>query len=66
MLGHPGYYPRYGFSAAGVRGFDAPYPIPPQNGDAWMVQELRSGVIGRVSGEVICADALYNPKHWRE
>lgn len=66
VLGHPSYYPRYGFSAAGIKGFDAPYPIPPENSDAWMVQELHSGVIGHVKGQVICADVLNNPKHWRE
>ena len=66
VLGHPGYYPKYGFSAAGIKGFEASYPIPPENSGAWMVQELHSGVIGQVSGKVICADALNDPKHWRE
>lgn len=66
VLGHPGYYPKYGFSGAGSKGLDAPYPIPPENSDAWMVQELQPGVIGHVSGRVICADALNNPRHWRE
>jgi len=66
VLGHPGYYPKYGFSGAGSKGLDAPYPIPPENSDAWMVQELQPGVIGHVRGQVICADALNNPRHWRE
>lgn len=66
VLGHPGYYSRYGFSAAGIKGFDASYPIPPENSGAWLVQELQPGVIGQVSGRVICADALNDPKHWRE
>jgi len=66
LLGHPGYYPKYGFSAAGIKGFDASYPIPPENSGAWMVQELHPGVIGHVSGQVICADALNDPKYWRE
>jgi hypothetical protein len=66
VLGHPGYYPKYGFSAAGIRGFEAPYPIQPENFDAWMVQELHPGIIGCVSGQVICAEALNDPKHWRE
>ncbi len=34
VLGHPDYYPRHGFEPAGRRGFQAPYPIPPQNADA--------------------------------
>lgn len=66
VLGHPGYYPKHGFTAAGIKGFDAPHPIPPENSDAWMVQELHPGVIGQVRGQVICADALMDPKHWRE
>jgi predicted N-acetyltransferase YhbS len=66
VLGHPGYYPRYGFHTAGTCGLEAPYPIPDEHADAWMVQELQSGVIGRVSGKVQCADVLNQPQHWRE
>lgn len=66
VLGHPGYYPRYGFKTAGVLGFEAPYSIPEACADAWMVQELRQGVIGSVSGIVKCADMLDKPEHWRE
>jgi putative acetyltransferase len=66
VLGHPGYYPRYGFKPAGVQGFEAPYPIPEEHAGAWMVQELRPGVIGSVSGKLRCADMLNRPEHWRE
>jgi predicted N-acetyltransferase YhbS len=66
VLGHPGYYPKHGFVVAGLNGFEAPYPIPPEHADAWMVQELQPGMVGKVCGRVICADALMNPKHWRE
>ncbi|NJM13303.1 MAG: N-acetyltransferase [Synechococcaceae cyanobacterium SM1_2_3] len=66
VLGHPGYYPRFGFSAAGSKGFEAPYPIPQRNAEAWMVRELQPGVIGNLGGRVICADALADPKYWRE
>lgn len=66
VLGHPGYYSRFGFSAAGIKGFQAPYPIPPKNAEAWMVRELHPGVIGNASGRVICAEALTNPKYWCE
>jgi len=66
VLGHPDYYPRFGFQPAGRLGFDAPYPIPEEHADAWMVQELRDGVIGTVAGRVKCADALNRPEHWRE
>ena len=66
VLGHPDYYPRYGFKPAGVQGFEAPYPIPEEHANAWMVQELHPGVIGNVSGKVRCADVLNKPEHWRE
>ena len=66
VLGHPDYYPRYGFKPAGVQGFEAPYPIPEEHANAWMVQELHPGVIGNVSGKVRCADMLNKPEHWRE
>ena len=66
VLGHPGYYPRYGFKPAGKQGFEAPYPIPEEHANAWMVQELRPGVIGTLSGKVRCADMLDRPEHWRE
>ncbi len=66
VLGHPGYYPRHGFQTAGVLGFEAPYPIPEKDADAWMVQALSPGVIGSISGKVRCADALNHPEHWCE
>ncbi len=66
VLGHPEYYPRHGFRPAGVRGFEAPYPIASEHADAWMVLERRPGLIGRVRGKVLCADALNQPQHWQE
>ncbi|RRQ22048.1 N-acetyltransferase [Thiohalobacter thiocyanaticus] len=66
VLGHPGYYPRYGFDPAGERGFEAPHPIPGEHAAAWMVRTLRPGVIGTVSGQVVCADTLNDPRHWSE
>jgi len=66
VLGHPGYYPRFGFSAAGIKCFQAPYPIANKNADAWMVLELRPGIIDKTSGQVICAHALADPRYWCE
>jgi len=66
VLGHPEYYSRYGFKPAGYLGFEAPYSIPDEHADAWMVQALRPGVIGSVSGTIMCADALNKPEFWRE
>lgn len=67
VLGHSEYYPRHGFIPdAGRLGFEEPYSIPEKYADAWMLQELRHGVIGNFRGKIRCADALDKPEHWRE
>ncbi len=66
VLGHPQYYPKFGFTPAGKLCFEAPYPILEKDADAWMVQALRPNIIGYVSGRVECCDALNKPEHWRE
>jgi predicted N-acetyltransferase YhbS len=66
VLGHPGYYPKFGFRPAGALGFEAPYPIPSAHADAWMVQELQPGPIGNAQGTIQCAEVLDEPQHWRE
>ena len=66
VLGHPTYYPRYGFKPAGVLGQKAPYPIPEEVSDAWMVQELNPGYLGRVKGTIKCAKVMDRPELWRE
>ena len=66
VLGYPAYYHRFGFKTAGQLGLHAPYEIPEDKADAWMVQALRSGVVGEVEGTVTCADAISKPEFWRE
>ncbi|MBI9037578.1 MAG: N-acetyltransferase [Bacteroidales bacterium] len=66
VLGYPEYYTRYGFKSATCLGFEAPYSIPAEHEEAWMVISLRSEVIGLISGKVVCANALYKPEYWRE
>jgi predicted N-acetyltransferase YhbS len=66
VLGHPGYYPRYGFEPAGILGFEAPYPIADEHADAWMVHILKEGVVGSATGTLSCAAALRDPRHWCE
>lgn len=66
VLGHPSYYPRFGFEPAGRLGLEAPYPVPDRVADAWMVLELEAGHLGHVKGTVQCAEVLNQPEHWRE
>lgn len=63
VLGHPGYYPSHGFIPANPPGFEAPFQA---SGKAWMVQELSPGALESTGGQVLCADALNELKHWRE
>jgi putative acetyltransferase len=66
VLGHITYYPKSGFIPAHKHGLIPPYLIPKEVQDAWMVQELQPGIIGKVQGEVVCCEALNKPEHWRE
>ncbi len=66
LLGHPTYYPKFGFKPAFKLGFEPTYPIPSEVADAWMVRALKPNVIGRVSGRVICCDAMNKPEIWRQ
>ncbi len=67
VLGHMSYYPKYGFipDAANL-GFAAPFPIPDEYADAWMVQAITKNGLSSIKGKVICADELNKPEHWRE
>jgi predicted N-acetyltransferase YhbS len=66
VLGHPDYYPRCGFFPAGKQGFEAPYPIPEEHSDAWMVQALNGDALEKINGKVKCSKVLNEEQHWRE
>jgi putative acetyltransferase len=65
VVGHPQYYPRHGFAQAGKLGFETPFPIPEEHADAWMVCALHCGLIGSVSGKLVCCDTLNKPELWQ-
>ncbi len=65
VLGHPTYYPRFGFTPAGIRGFAAPYPIQEKDAGAWMVRTLRPDAAHQ-TGTVRCADEIMRPEYWHE
>ncbi|MEX0322003.1 MAG: GNAT family N-acetyltransferase [Puniceicoccaceae bacterium] len=67
VLGHPEYYPKHGYDKVAIReGFDAPYPIPEEYHEAWMVQQLNGNALETCSGKVICCDILMDERHWSE
>jgi putative acetyltransferase len=47
VLGHPGYYPRFGLSAGLARPLRSPF-----SGEAWLAAELVPGALAGVAGEV--------------
>lgn len=49
LVGHPEYYPRFGFVAAHTYGLGCEFPVPQ---DAFMVRELEPGALGGVGGVV--------------
>ena len=49
VLGHPDYYPRFGFTTARHYGIVWEHNIPE---GAFMVQELKSGALGQIQGVV--------------
>lgn len=47
VVGHPGYYPRFGFTPARARGLEAPFQAPDE---AFRVLELIPGALDGVAG----------------
>lgn len=64
VLGHPTYYPRFGFEPAEARGVVPPYPVHPS--EAWMLVELAPGALARARGVVEVAPELMHEEMWRE
>ena len=55
VIGHPAYYPRFGFKPAGRWDITALFPVP---GEAFMAMELVKGGLDGVSGTVIFSQAF--------
>ncbi len=49
VLGHPGFYPRFGFRPAGELGIDSEYDVP---AELFMALELEPGALKEKSGKV--------------
>ncbi len=55
VLGHPDYYPPFGFSHAAAAGLDHPFP---EAGPAFMALELSDGALARAAGRLVFAPAF--------
>ena len=49
VVGHPEYYPRFGFSSTAAKTITAPFDVP---ANAWMAMELAPGALQGVAGKV--------------
>ena len=49
LVGHPDYYPRFGFVPATPRGIDCEFEVPEET---WMILELREGALAGREGKV--------------
>jgi putative acetyltransferase len=48
VVGHPGYYPRFGFSAKKTQSLESPFPA-----EAFMAIELSTGALDSIQGPVV-------------
>lgn len=55
VVGHPEYYPKFGFKKASSWNIEAPFEVPDE---AFMVLELKGGALGNVSGVVEYSSAF--------
>jgi putative acetyltransferase len=49
VVGHPDYYPRFGFSSARAKGLEAPFEVPDE---AFLLLELAPGALDEVAGTI--------------
>ncbi len=55
VVGHPDYYPRFGFSPARVKGLEAPFPVPDE---AFMALELEPHGLEGLRGTLVYPPAF--------
>jgi putative acetyltransferase len=55
VLGHPDYYPRFGFVPASIRGIDCEYDVPDET---FMILELKEESLAGIEGTISYHDAF--------
>lgn len=56
VLGHAGFYPRFGFKSSSLWQIEAPFPVPE---DAFMALELKPGSLNNKSGILHYSEEFY-------
>lgn len=49
VLGHPTFYPKFGFTPSRTKGIEAPFPVPDE---VFMVYEIKRGSLAGIIGKV--------------
>ena len=49
VVGHPNYYPRFGFVPVNPKGIECEFEVP---NEAWMIKELKQGALAGRQGKV--------------
>ena len=55
VVGHPEYYPRFGFTSARAKGLESPFPVPDE---AFLAIELVPGSFHGIKGRVVYPSAF--------
>jgi putative acetyltransferase len=55
VLGHPNFYPKFGFIPSTVKGIRSPFPVPDE---VFMVNEIREGSLTDISGKIVYPPAF--------
>jgi putative acetyltransferase len=55
VLGHPAFYPKFGFIPSVTKGIESPFPVPEE---VFMVYEIREGSLDRIDGKVVYPPAF--------
>jgi putative acetyltransferase len=55
VLGHPEFYPRFGFVSASTKGIEAPFLVPDE---VFMAIELKEGSLDQIKGKIVYPPAF--------
>ncbi|ANX11383.1 GNAT family N-acetyltransferase [Fictibacillus arsenicus] len=55
VLGHPEFYPRFGFVPASTKGIEAPFPVPDE---VFMAIELKEESLDQIKGKIVYPSAF--------
>lgn len=55
VLGHPEFYPKFGFVPASTKGIEAPFPVPDE---VFMTLEIKKGSLDQIKGKIVYPPAF--------